>query len=411
MAARTVFAISIAIVSGPTPPGTGVYAPETAYAAGCTSPISVEPFARNNSSRRVLPLKEAVELLARRQAVDADIQHRRARLHHVRRYESRTADRRNQDVRAAADRRQVARLRVADRHRRILGQQQHRRRLAHDVAAADDHRILSRDRQIAALQYLDQTRRRARRQRRLPGLQPPNIHRMKAVHILLRSHRLQQPLRIHLRRQRKLYQNAVDIVAAVQLGHQREHLFRRDRFGRRDQVAAQAQFCAGAHLAAHINLRRRHMPHQHRGQPGLDALRRQRLHLACYFFLDRRCDRRAIQLACLCHAPPVKSPRIPPRMPREIRCFYGNCRDRMSRAGSTLWSRCRNRSSTTPRSRLLACPVCHAALTLIRLRHAVLCTGCGRRYPIRDGLPILLASAAERTSISPLVSAQENCAR
>ena len=45
---------------------------------------------------------------------------------------------------------------------------------------------------------------------------------------------------------------------------------------------------------------------------------------------------------------------------------------------------------------MLACPVCHAALALLP-PSAVQCTACGRRYPVRDGLPILLASAAERT--------------
>jgi uncharacterized protein YbaR (Trm112 family) len=45
---------------------------------------------------------------------------------------------------------------------------------------------------------------------------------------------------------------------------------------------------------------------------------------------------------------------------------------------------------------MLACPVCHAALALIPPA-AVRCAACGRRYPIRDGLPILLASAAEGT--------------
>ena len=40
-AAFTVFAISIAIVSGPTPPGTGVSAPATSATDGsCTSPTS-----------------------------------------------------------------------------------------------------------------------------------------------------------------------------------------------------------------------------------------------------------------------------------------------------------------------------------------------------------------------------------
>jgi uncharacterized protein YbaR (Trm112 family) len=49
--------------------------------------------------------------------------------------------------------------------------------------------------------------------------------------------------------------------------------------------------------------------------------------------------------------------------------------------------------------RLLACPVCHAGLALPdggEDAETVLCTGCGRRYPIRDGLPVLLAAAASR---------------
>jgi uncharacterized protein YbaR (Trm112 family) len=38
----------------------------------------------------------------------------------------------------------------------------------------------------------------------------------------------------------------------------------------------------------------------------------------------------------------------------------------------------------------LVCPVCHSALALDA--EAVLCSGCGRRYPIVDGIPILLAA-------------------
>jgi len=45
--------------------------------------------------------------------------------------------------------------------------------------------------------------------------------------------------------------------------------------------------------------------------------------------------------------------------------------------------------------RLLACPVCHATLTSLG-QDSVRCTGCERRYPIRDGLPVLLADAARQ---------------
>jgi uncharacterized protein YbaR (Trm112 family) len=41
---------------------------------------------------------------------------------------------------------------------------------------------------------------------------------------------------------------------------------------------------------------------------------------------------------------------------------------------------------------LLACPACHAGLAHLDVE-TVLCTGCGRRYPIRDGLPVLLVPA------------------
>jgi uncharacterized protein len=44
--------------------------------------------------------------------------------------------------------------------------------------------------------------------------------------------------------------------------------------------------------------------------------------------------------------------------------------------------------------RLLACPACHASLTSFD-PETVLCTGCGRRYPIRDGLPVLLVRIAD----------------
>ena len=40
----------------------------------------------------------------------------------------------------------------------------------------------------------------------------------------------------------------------------------------------------------------------------------------------------------------------------------------------------------------LACPVCFAHLVLGA--GVIACEGCGRRYPIVDGLPVLIASRA-----------------
>lgn len=42
---------------------------------------------------------------------------------------------------------------------------------------------------------------------------------------------------------------------------------------------------------------------------------------------------------------------------------------------------------------ILACPLCKADVILKDNR--IVCTKCGRRYPIRDGIPIMLIDEAE----------------
>jgi len=42
--------------------------------------------------------------------------------------------------------------------------------------------------------------------------------------------------------------------------------------------------------------------------------------------------------------------------------------------------------------RWVVCPVCHKGLQLAD--DAILCQGCGRRYPIVDGIPVLLVDRA-----------------
>ena len=41
----------------------------------------------------------------------------------------------------------------------------------------------------------------------------------------------------------------------------------------------------------------------------------------------------------------------------------------------------------------VVCPVCHGALAAIP-QGGVCCGGCGRMYPVRDGLPVLIAAEA-----------------
>ena len=52
---------------------------------------------------------------------------------------------------------------------------------------------------------------------------------------------------------------------------------------------------------------------------------------------------------------------------------------------------------------LLVCPVCHKPLRLVELppENAIDCTGCHRRFPIQDGLPVLIADRATLPGLTP----------
>ena len=43
---------------------------------------------------------------------------------------------------------------------------------------------------------------------------------------------------------------------------------------------------------------------------------------------------------------------------------------------------------------ILACPACQGDVEL--KENKILCKSCGRKYPIKDGIPVLLADQAEK---------------
>jgi hypothetical protein len=44
---------------------------------------------------------------------------------------------------------------------------------------------------------------------------------------------------------------------------------------------------------------------------------------------------------------------------------------------------------------ILACPACKAEVVLDEPVARIVCTSCGRRYPVRDGIPVMLIDEAE----------------
>ncbi|MGH7387373.1 MAG: Trm112 family protein [Candidatus Methylomirabilales bacterium] len=47
---------------------------------------------------------------------------------------------------------------------------------------------------------------------------------------------------------------------------------------------------------------------------------------------------------------------------------------------------------------ILACPACRGGVRLDEPGQRIICQACGRRYPIRDGIPVMLIDEAEMPS-------------
>ena len=43
---------------------------------------------------------------------------------------------------------------------------------------------------------------------------------------------------------------------------------------------------------------------------------------------------------------------------------------------------------------LLVCPACRGDIEYKERRNLIICTACGRHYPVRDGIPIMLVEEA-----------------
>ena len=140
--------------------------------------------------------------------------------------------------------------------------------------------------------------RRARHQPRPVAHQHAHADRMKTVHILFRGHRFEHALRIDLRRQRKLHQNSIHIIVAVQIGNQLQHVIRCGVCWRCVQPARHTQLLACRHFTFYIQLRSGIFANQYRCQSGPHSLCRQLRNFYFQFCKNLVADFNSIQNAC-----------------------------------------------------------------------------------------------------------------
>src|SRR5260370_13994637 len=95
--------------------------------------------------------------------------------------------------------------------------------LADNVAAAEDHGIRAFDRYVAAAENFHTAGRRTSDEAGTPAQEAAEIDGMEPVDIFCGINGLKDALGVNLRRQRKLDEDAVNLVIAIQVLDQCEH--------------------------------------------------------------------------------------------------------------------------------------------------------------------------------------------
>ena len=120
--------------------------------------------------------------------------------------------------------RQIARARMADGERGVALEQQERHRLADQVAGSDDDGTRPLEIHSGRVDEAHDAERRARPQAGAAAHQQRLIHRVQAVDVFGGIDGVENRGGVDVRRQRQLHQDTVDILARIQLLHQRQQL-------------------------------------------------------------------------------------------------------------------------------------------------------------------------------------------
>jgi hypothetical protein len=184
---------------------------------------------------------------------------------------------------------------VADGDGGVRVRQQHGDWLADDVAASYNHGFLPGDFDAGAREDLHAAGGGARHQAGALRGEVADVHGMEAIHIFFRRDFEQHALGIDLLGERKLDEDAVNVVARVEFVDERDHLRGGDRLWRRDLLAVDAELLAGLDLVAHVDLGGGVVAHEHGGEAGTEALRGEGAHLGADFIFDLRGDLGAVE--------------------------------------------------------------------------------------------------------------------
>src|SRR5258706_8899087 len=239
--------------------------------------------------------KQALEYRCIRHLVHADINHRCAGLHEVAGDHAGAADGGYENVGAAADCGQVGSLRMTDGDGGVCVEQQHGGGLADDVTTADDDGFLTGDGNVAAVQDLDDSGGRAPDQAGALRREKPDVDGMEAVDIFGGIDGHQDFFLVHLRGQRQLHQDAVNLVAAVQVFDQSEQFGGGRGFGWGVLLAVQANLFARFDFATDVNFRCRVVADEDDGEAGADSGGCHGLRFRSHFAADIVRDLRAVE--------------------------------------------------------------------------------------------------------------------
>src|SRR5215470_6558868 len=186
-------------------------------------------------------------------------------------HETRFAHRGDDDVRAPHDFGKITRLGMADCDGGVGVHEQERHRLANNVAPAKNNGVRTLNGNVAAAQNFHASRWRAGDETRASADETAEVYGMKAVHVFGGIDRFENALGIDLRRKRKLDEDAVYVVVAIQPIHDGEKRLRGDACGRRVKPACQPNLFAGSDFALHIELGRGILSNENRGKSRTQA--------------------------------------------------------------------------------------------------------------------------------------------